>query len=230
MFARSKQRRGMFFTALFVLTLVVTPSLALADDTSVTVVSPDAAQARTGQTYGTWSATWWQYVLSHPAKGNPLLDTTGSQCQLDQSGPVFFLMGSVTGLPTVRNCQLPGGRYLLFPLVNEVDVNTTNQTAAELYLEISPIVDTASQLYARVDGQPVEIKSKYRTLADPFSVALPKGNLLGLKAGTYYPAVADGYWLMLAPLRAGPHTLEFGGTLDLISFQQNVTYYLTVGT
>jgi hypothetical protein len=30
-----------------------------------------------GNTYGEWSARWWQYMYSIPAKTNPILDTKG---------------------------------------------------------------------------------------------------------------------------------------------------------
>ena len=45
-----------------------------------------------------------------------------------------------------------------------------------------------------------------------FSLVFPDANLFGIPAGTYAPAVADGYYLLLLPLRPGPHTIAFGGT------------------
>jgi hypothetical protein len=220
-----------FLVVAMVLGLVVNPGLALADSTSPTVVSPDAAQAVTGHTYGEWSATWWQYVLSFPTSSNPLLDTTGAGCQAGQSGPVFFLVGSLVGKVVRDQCQVPSGKYLLLPLVNEVDVNTTTQTADELYREIAPSMDAATALHAQVDGVAVPItKSTYRTIAPAFPLKLTGNNLFGLAPGTYSPAVADGYYLMLAPLSPGPHTISYGGTggLGQNGFTQDITYHLTV--
>ena len=48
-----------------------------------------------GYKFTEWSAQWWQYVLSFPESQNPLLDTTGAECGIGQSGPVWFLMGSL---------------------------------------------------------------------------------------------------------------------------------------
>ena len=47
-------------------------------------------------------------------------------------------------------------------------------------------------------------------------------------AGTYSPVVGDGYYVMLAPLSSGQHTLSFSGTAG--SFSLNVTYQLKVGS
>jgi hypothetical protein len=57
-------------------------------------------------------------------------------------------------------------------------------------------------------------------------------NFFGIPAGTYAPAVADGVYLLLAPLTPGPHTISFGGTAFSFgsSFSQDITYHLTVSS
>ena len=48
-------------------------------------------------------------------------------------------------------------------------------------------------------------------------------------SGLVDPVVADGYYLMLAPLTPGQHTLNFGGTIgDPINFTLDITYNFTV--
>jgi hypothetical protein len=49
-------------------------------------------------------------------------------------------------------------------------------------------------------------------------------------AQTVSPSVSDGYWLMLAPLPAGTHDINFGGTTTATtpSFTLDATYHLTV--
>ena len=196
------------------------------------VIPPDAAPTKTGNTYAAWSAVWWQYVLSIPRSANPLLDPTGAQCQDRQlSGPVFFLVGSLVGPVDRDQCRVPAGRYIFFPLVNIVDVNTTNQTADELRAEIVDRENKASGLHANMDGIAIHdlnpATTPYRTLSTVFSVTLPPDSLFRLSPGTYRPAVADGYYLLLAPLPAGPHVISFGGT-DGSGFTQDVTYHLTI--
>jgi hypothetical protein len=63
-----------------------------------------------------------------------------------------------------------------------------------------------------IDGVPVQDLRSYRAFSpDAFSVTLPANNVLqylGLTsdiAGTYYPQVSDGYWLMLAVERWEAH-------------------------
>jgi hypothetical protein len=51
-----------------------------------------------------------------------------------------------------------------------------------------------------------------------------------LPAGTYAPAVADGFYLLLAPLPPGAHTIRFGGQglFNGGGFSQDITYHLAV--
>jgi hypothetical protein len=37
-----------------------------------------------GNTYGEWSARWWQWLLSIPEAHNPNVDTTGADCGQEQ--------------------------------------------------------------------------------------------------------------------------------------------------
>ena len=46
--------------------------------------------------------------------------------------------------------------------------------------------------------------------------------------GSSQPAVSDGYWLMLAPLSRGTHTIHFGGKFASIGFETEATYTLNV--
>ena len=42
------------------------------------------------------------------------------------------------------------------------------------------------------------------------------------------PAVADGYWILLAPLPEGEHVINFRARTEM-GVNLNVTYHLTVG-
>ena len=65
-----------------------------------------------------------------------------------------------------------------------------------------------------IDGESVVHLRNYRAVSpEAFAVVLPDGNVpqsfgLPTPAGTYAPQVADGYWLMLAPLGPGKHTIR----------------------
>ena len=192
------------------------------------VIRPDTEAIK--QTYAELSAAWWQYTLSFPPATSPFFDVTGANCASGQSSasPVFFLVGSLSNEPVERDqCVVPAGKMLFFPMINTVDVNTTNQSAVDLRLEIKPIEDGAHNLFARIDATNVPDPKDFRTLSTVFSLALPDGNLLGLAAGTYQPAVADGYYVLVAPLPVGQHRVAFGG-VDANGFSQKIIYHLTV--
>jgi hypothetical protein len=192
-----------------------------------------------GKSYSDWSAAFWQYVLSQPASANPLVDSTGATCQTGQSGQVFFLVGSFVGNVDRRDCAVPAGKTLFFPLVNIVDLNTppgscravqdmlcAPETPDQLRSDIKPLEDGASGLHASIDGVAVANPASFRLQSPIFSVQLPADNFFGLPAQAYL-TVADGYYVMVAPLPSGKHTVRFGGT-DGGGFTQNITYRFTI--
>jgi hypothetical protein len=66
-----------------------------------------------------------------------------------------------------------------------------------------------------------------------FTVTLPAGNLFDLPAGTVVsPTVDAGYYVTLAPLRPGAHTIHIGGAVESATppgdFSVDVTYDITV--
>jgi hypothetical protein len=201
-----------------------------------------------GKLYDNLSVSWWQYVLGQPAATNPLNDETGAGCATGQSGPVFFLVGANgTGAPTRDQCSVRAGKLLLFPLVNGFDVHvvpdgldTADLVWHDFLVTLAFRVDS---LHATIDGVAVRhlnpATSPFRACAAPvagcarpFSLTLPDANLFNIPAGVYAPAVADGFYLLLAPLKPGLHTISFGGTGNFggpdAPFSQDITYRLTV--
>jgi hypothetical protein len=201
-----------------------------------------------GKTYGAWSAAWWQYVELQPASSNPLVDPTGAGCGVDQSGPVFFLVGTNgSGLATRDGCTVPTGKALFFPLINTFDVHVPGDglDTPQLVWDDLHVTNGFSilALHATIDNVPVidlnPATTPYRACAGPvagcappFSLNFPADNFFGIPAGTYAPAVADGVYLMIAPLSPGRHTVTFGGTGFGFGsqFVQDITYHLTVSS
>lgn len=202
-----------------------------------------------GPLYDALSAAWWKYAVAQPRASNPLLDTkSGAGCRVGQSGPVFFLVGTFAPSPgkARRNdCTVPANKALFFPLLNVIDFHVPGDgldTPDKLWADLLSFGFRADTLYARVDGVLVgnldPSTTPYRACAAPvagcfprsFSITLPDDNLFDqfvpVAAGTYAPAVADGFYLLLAPLKPGMHTIEFGGTGGL--GDQDITYHLRV--
>jgi hypothetical protein len=192
-----------------------------------------------GKTYGQWSAAWWQYVYSLPNSVSPFFDGTGAHCGVGQGGSkVFFLVGVA---PTAtQSCTVPAGTTLFFPVLNVESDNvcplvTPAMTVVELRSLAKSLMDAATNLHASIDGVPVQDVSSYRVTSPVFSFTLPAtiDNLCtafgGTVAGTTIsPVVGDGYYLMLAPLPPGTHTLKFGGAVPSVGFSIDNTYQIKV--
>lgn len=170
-----------------------------------------------GQSYGQWSVRFWQWALSIPADRNPVADTTGDFFAEGQSGPVWFC--GTFGTSSERHATMPAGKALFMPVFNWIfgagvydcdptvpgvpcDVPTLRALAAE-NLEKAVVLDVY------IDGVPVQDVRSYRAISPtPFSVTYPENSVVGPPAGVYSPNVSDGYWLMLAPLPKGIHTIS----------------------
>ena len=208
--------------------------------------------------YNHLAVKWWQYALSRPAPTNPLRDSTGEHCADGQSGPVFFLVGTQFPPGTAeRTCTVYGLKALFLPIVNAIDFHTPagdfpdNNTTPELVYQefLGNTMDrsgnlSASGLHASVDGRKIAnldpANTPYRACAlpvkgcspDAFSFTMPADNVFDFAhepAGTYFPALQDGYYLLLAPLAPGTHTIKFGGNAYFGgAFSEDITYHLIV--
>lgn len=224
---------------------VVLAPIAFADKPSPDVFSPDSTVF--GKKYNEWSTEWWQYVLSFPTSENPLLDTTGERCLVGQHGPVWFLVGTFGASTATRNCSIPEGETLFFPVINNVNINTPNVCGqgpdniplTDLRSFSAPLINDATNLLVTVDGNPVkDLQKRFRTRSVVFDVALPEDNVFdspcmgaglgNVPAGIYSPAVDDGFYVMLQPLSLGNHTLHIHAEAPDFGFSLDVTYNLTI--
>jgi len=70
---------------------------------------------------------------------------------------------------------------------------------------------------------------KFITISPVFSFTVPTDTILGLPLpGVYTPDVDEGYYLMLAPLSPGKHTIHFTGNNVDLGYSVDTTYNLTV--
>ena len=208
-----------------------------------------------GMSYGNWGAAWWAWGLSIDADQNPITDPDGSFCHVGQSGPVWFLAGNFGG-DAVRTCTVPKGKAIFFPILNNtywapedlefvrdflapyLEVDTTGWTDEELLrFGVNWASDHATSLSVTIDGVPVNDPWQYRAESDVYSIELSDViEDFGYPPGTRSPSVADGYWIMLAPLKAGPHTIHIQGSAAYVTpadpfddaFSVDVKYELTV--
>lgn len=236
----SRARRG---AVLLGIVLLMIAALVPTAGTAAAAGGGDRNSRASNFTLGSLSAAWWKYVLAQPAATNPLTDPTGAGCQDGQAGPVFFLVGSQIGPVKRTECSVPRGKALFFPMVNVVNFATApEETPSSLWDQLH--IDggfTATALRAEIDGDRLVNAngpdSRYRGCVGPdracafrsFSIDLPEGSLFPLAAGTYRPAVADGYYVLVPPLKPGKHTIKFGGKGILgAEFTQDIVYRFTI--
>lgn len=172
-----------------------------------------------GKSYAQWAAKYWQWGLSIPADRNPITDTTGAFGAEDQSGPVWFVAGTF-GSSEVRNITVPAGKVLFVPVWQSVfgsGVFDCEPTVPGVACDVPTLKAAAAGniglpgqvLEVTIDGHGVDDVDDFRARSKiPFPITYPENSVLGVPAGTYFPQVADGYWLMLTPLCPGQHTIE----------------------
>ena len=211
------------------------------------VVQPNSIEFE--NTYGEWSARWWQWLVSIPAATNPNLDTTGANCALGQTGPVWFLAGSFGDKVYTRSCTIPSGKDLLVTPLTTLDGELGPASVVLTDCPHGPdecdpnairAIGAAGQdspqlLEVSVDDTEVENVHQYRVTSPVFNAFFPKKAILPdsfvrggtVPHGSHGPLVSDGYFVLLKPLLPGRHAIH----LKAISnggFAVEVTYHLTV--
>jgi len=210
-----------------------------------------------GKSYGEWSAEWWEWQIKLPATDHPAYSLDGANCDAGQSGMVWFLTGAfTTEVPADFNtiiresCSVPVGKAIFFPIIN-VECSTIEappfhgETPEELLSCAKSWFDgtnaVAKDLKVTIDGKTLENLElepyRFQSPVFNFSFEDTTDNILGVsccEVNCSNPqSVSDGYWIMLAPLSKGEHTIRFIGSFrdpmtDALIFGLDVTYILSV--
>jgi hypothetical protein len=205
-----------------------------------------------GASYEEWATRWWQWEFSMPTTANPIFDT--ADCSTGQTDKVWFLGGGsvanffpapgVSEVQVTRNCVVPAGTFLFFPIINTECSSVMGDNAGD----ISPAglrncatgarsTINFAALGATLDGVGINNLAQYLVTSPLFMFGpLPNNNVLqffGLTApqGTTARSVTDGIYLMLHPLSAGAHALHFHSEFDFgkgSGFIQDIRYNLYV--
>ncbi len=199
-------------------------------DGPVQVLAPESAVPY--HPYSVLAAKWWKWVGAAPVSVNPVLDPTGEHCAQGQSGDVWFLAGTFGGTVT-RTCTVPRGKLLFFPIYNVAWAGTEPTDTAKMAREaVKEAIDqvNVADLSVEIDGKSVSQLERYRIYEPPslkslpiFNLNLPEDNVFGLDPGVYKPCSTDGYYLLIAPLAPGSHTIHIAAK-DFL----DVTYQLTI--
>lgn len=194
---------------------------------------PEPITARTGTSELT--AEWWQWAMSTSEENSPLTDRTGKRCGVNQRGEVWFLAGGFGSAKVKRECSLPAGKKVFFPLVNMVhwrpeDSNDLTCDDVKAYAAMNN--DSAMDLFAELNGKPIQDLKQFRLASKECFNVFAR---VPASAGAYnaFPSATDGFWVLLDPLPPGRHTLKFGGrynnkSADFGRMAQDIEYVLTV--
>ena len=201
----NKPTIGLVALTLLAVTMT-TGNLAFAEDLNEGVVDPES------KLYDKYTSQWWQWAVSIAEPNNPILDETGEDCAVNQSGNVWFLAGSPAGIAE-RDCTIPVGKQILFPIINIQGAETSAENAESFNDIITILMDTVTDLQVTVDGVPLENLDQYR-FKDSTAYTLDCQAPVGGCDSDSTHGVQEGHYIMLTPLTPGEHTIEFSGTID----------------
>ncbi len=220
--SNARSARALAIATTVAATLIVSP----AAEAAVTALPPHSADVA-GKSIGEWTNAWWQWAFSLGAINNPFKEDSQAAADNGQAGPVFFLAGTAGG--TVRrNFNVPADKYLLVPLLNyecsSLEGNGTTEPALRTCANYGiDLVDSLTATGIANVSNTFSSLSTFREetpLGTTFSFDVVPGNAFGVPPGKANDAVADGYWLMLAPVGIGQETIRisYGGGLSEFDF------------
>ncbi|MFJ2107065.1 signal protein [Streptomyces microflavus] len=169
----------------------------------LTVAQPASAAAEL-------QGKWWTWAASEPEETNPVADDDGSACDRNQPEDVWFLAGTFGG-EAERECTVPAGRPIAFPLVNYFGDGQ----------DCIAFMDDAEGS-ALLDGSPVE-PEVYE--GESIIVQGLEGNAI-TGARERFTTTGCGLWVQLPALGLGQHILKIIGRSGDLSV--GVEYRLTV--
>ncbi|MEO8001266.1 MAG: hypothetical protein ABI644_05275 [Arenimonas sp.] len=162
-----------------------------------------------GKSQSVYTKQWWQWVNLVPPGVKPYQDPTGALCGMNQKYDVWFLAGTDGTDDVIRECVVPVGKYLFFPVINMLGHSSPGKTLTcdQAKLEASENNDHLMWAKVEIDGVVVQKIKSHRIRPDICFDAYPIASYLN-KPQSYFPAATDGYWLMLKPLSPGSHIIN----------------------
>jgi hypothetical protein len=205
-----------------------------------------------GRTLEEWAKEYWQWNVGVPPGAIPKdVNTNLDKCLIgsDRQNTMIFLSG-VYDLTYSTKCNISSTKPILVPLL----VGECNPTVPEPRTKTGKIEelwtcakDADEELKAwevRLDNRVLFKKAGIEEVngqlidkilvrnSSLFNITMPQINRYEVDAGVY-PAVVDGYYLILKPLHPGGHTLTYKFTQEqklpggnLSSVNGDATYFL----
>ena len=199
----------------FSFTLLLQPVAAASN--SVNIFPPGAKPY--GLTYAEHAKNFQKWVLSIPAKDNPINDETGVKCtngQQNTNSSVFYLAFN-NGGASQRTCVVPAGKGLLIPVM-EAEASqkeAPGSSVQDLDKGLKKDQDSVNSLYLQIGDKVYSYNDllKYRTHTDVFNVVFPDKAIYGIIKGGPSKAIADGFYIITQPLAKGTYPIQFKSSL-----------------
>ena len=201
-----------------------------------------------------WAKEYWQWNVGLPPGDIPKdVNTNLAKCLFgsDKQKTMIFLLG-VYDLTYSTKCIISSAKPILVPLlVGECDPTVPEpRTKTGKIEDLWTCAKDANEgfkawevrldnrvLFKKAGSEEVNANLKDDILvrnSSLFNITIPQVNRFEADAGVY-PAVVDGYYLILKPLLPGEHTLTYKFTqeqkipgADLSYVNGDATYFLTV--
>jgi hypothetical protein len=245
-------RTGRFGLALAGLMLLAIATSSSAGPAPAEVLPPSSLPY--GYSYEEWSAKWWEWTLGqstnhYESVGNPGI-CSGPASRVRFPGP-STIGGEAIHVET-NHITITAGTPLFFAVfalwndngncpLSAFGTNTAAQLAGFDEQQWSGVTETTCTIDGvSVDGMENPTNSAYNVVSTPFSyTTAEKDNVLVAAFGatcipgdfTIYPAVAEGVYVMIAPLTPGRHTIHsvaVVGPLDAPLAKSDKTEDITV--
>ncbi|HUD82234.1 MAG TPA: hypothetical protein VMQ67_01975 [Candidatus Saccharimonadales bacterium] len=245
-------RSGRFGLAFAGLLLLAMATSSLAGSPPAPEVLPPSSLPY-GYSYEEWSAKFWQFNLGQSSEHYALLGVpdicSGPASKVRFPGP-NIIGGDAIHIET-NHITMPAGTPLFFPVfclwqdngncpLSAFGTNTAVELAAIDEQNWSAVTETSCTIDGvSVDGMEDPTNSIYHVISPPFTYTTAEKDNVLLTIGatcvpgdfSIYPAVADGVYVMLAPLKPGKHTIHTVaviGPANAPLAESDVTWDITV--
>jgi hypothetical protein len=168
-----------------------------------------------GSTLAELTTQFWRWLYSIPLGVNPVIDTSGANCGINQEGDVWFLAGPAGTF--TETCTIPAGKLIVsgvneflddYPCPSSIPQQPAPGQSLENFLmnDARMVIDGVTHPAAQLDGRSLTVR-RIKTRLFSFTAAASLATFDICVTGSPQLAVSDGYFVFIEPLPRGEHVL-----------------------